>query len=86
MRLPEIGGVAETHSFFASEPGVSLAHFDGDPVSAAHGCIAIGPEGGWSDRELDSTAGRVSLGETVLRAETAAIAAGTLLTAARRYA
>lgn len=86
VRLPEIGGVVETHSFFLSEPGVSLAHFDGEPVGPNHRCISIGPEGGWSDRELEITAGRVSLGETVLRAETAAIAAGTLLTAARRSA
>jgi 16S rRNA (uracil1498-N3)-methyltransferase len=41
--------------------------------------LAIGPEGGWADDELQSFAGSkwiaASLGNTILRAETAAIAA-----------
>jgi 16S rRNA (uracil1498-N3)-methyltransferase len=41
--------------------------------------LAIGPEGGWSEEELQlfesSGWSRASLGETILRAETAAIAA-----------
>jgi 16S rRNA (uracil1498-N3)-methyltransferase len=40
--------------------------------------LAIGPEGGWADDELQTFATSqwiaVSLGETILRAETAAIA------------
>ncbi len=86
VRLPVLGGVADSDTFFASESPVAVAQFGGEPVGNEHRCIAIGPEGGWSDRELASAAGRVSLGETVLRAETAAIAAGTLLAAARRSA
>jgi 16S rRNA (uracil1498-N3)-methyltransferase len=45
--------------------------------------VAVGPEGGFTDRELDAArdAGWVtaSLGHTILRIETAAIAAATLL-------
>ena len=41
--------------------------------------LALGPEGGWTDSELDQfrDAGwsSASLGDTILRAETAAIAA-----------
>jgi RsmE family RNA methyltransferase len=37
--------------------------------------IAIGPEGGWSTAELAESGGQVSLGSTVLRVETAALAA-----------
>ena len=41
--------------------------------------LAVGPEGGWSDDELQAFAQAgwiaASLGETILRAETAAIAA-----------
>ena len=48
----------------------------GDAASVA---LAIGPEGGWAEDELQSFAGAgwiaASLGETILRAETAAIAA-----------
>jgi 16S rRNA (uracil1498-N3)-methyltransferase len=37
--------------------------------------IAIGPEGGWTDDELALAADTVTLGETVLRVETAAVTA-----------
>lgn len=66
-------------------PDGALAHFGGEPIAAAGTPVMIGPEGGWTDEEV---AGRVlvSLGPTVLRAETAAVAAGVLLTAARERA
>jgi RsmE family RNA methyltransferase len=38
-------------------------------------CIAVGPEGGWAPDELPFEAVRVSLGEGVLRVETAALVA-----------
>ncbi|RTL09604.1 MAG: 16S rRNA (uracil(1498)-N(3))-methyltransferase, partial [Acidimicrobiia bacterium] len=44
----------------------------------------VGPEGGWTDRErAEASRPAVALGPHVLRAETAAIAAGVLLAAAR---
>lgn len=84
VRLPKIVGVVDAKSFLSDGDSVSLAHFDGTPVDAQHRCIAIGPEGGWSDDELGLSSQRVSLGDGVLRAETAAIVAATLMTAARR--
>jgi 16S rRNA (uracil1498-N3)-methyltransferase len=49
--------------------------------------LAIGPEGGWSDEELQSFRQSgwtsVSLGNTILRAETAAISAVAIVTALR---
>ena len=84
VRLPQIVAVVEAATFFSADSTVALAHFDGAAVTNKHRCIAIGPEGGWSDRELEAAQSRVSLGETVLRAETAAITAGALMVAARR--
>lgn len=46
-------------------------------------CIAIGPEGGWSDDELPKAARTVSLGSSVLRVETAAIAAAAIANSRR---
>ena len=62
--------------------GLVLAEGGGPPPTAAAVTVAIGPEGGWSPTEL---AGRptVGLGPHVLRAETAAVAAGVLLVALR---
>jgi 16S rRNA (uracil1498-N3)-methyltransferase len=49
------------------------------PASQANLALAIGPEGGWTDEELNSFAQSgwisASLGTTILRVETAAIAA-----------
>jgi 16S rRNA (uracil1498-N3)-methyltransferase len=54
-------------------------------VAADVTAVAIGPEGGWDDGERAAFAGRrLGLGPTVLRAETAAVAAGVLLCAERR--
>lgn len=63
-------------------PGAVLAHPGGEAPSLARPVVLVGPEGGWSEAELAS-ADKVSLGLTVLRTETAALVAGTLLTAAR---
>ncbi|MDE2282451.1 MAG: 16S rRNA (uracil(1498)-N(3))-methyltransferase [Actinomycetales bacterium] len=59
--------------------GVAVADFAGGAHWASVGAVAIGPEGGWEDGEWDQDHPRLSLGPTVLRAETAAVAAATLL-------
>jgi len=43
----------------------------------------VGPEGGWAPEELATAAATVSLGPSILRAETAALAAAVLLAALR---
>ena len=45
--------------------------------------LAIGPEGGWSEREVMAIPASIGLGPTVLRAETAAIAGAALMVALR---
>lgn len=62
----------------------ALAEPDGARIGPTHTCIAIGPEGGFSAEELELSPQHVSLGEGVLRGETAAIVAGVLLVAQRR--
>lgn len=81
VRLPEVTAVVPAVEWLV-RPEVAVAHFGGAAIGLAHHSVAIGPEGGWSDMELAANDRRITLGATVLRAETAAIAAGTLLTAA----
>ncbi|MDA8367761.1 MAG: RsmE family RNA methyltransferase [Actinomycetota bacterium] len=66
VAVPELGGAA------LAEPG-------GGALTLAHPVVAIGPEGGWDPSELEQAAATVGLGDTVLRAETAAVTAGALL-------
>ncbi|HEY5026077.1 MAG TPA: RsmE family RNA methyltransferase [Acidimicrobiales bacterium] len=62
---------------------LALAQLGGAPPSIGAPAVAVGPEGGWDPSEAQ---GRplVGLGPTVLRAETAAVAAGLLLCALRQ--
>lgn len=62
---------------------VAVAQFGGDAVLSGVTAIAIGPEGGWAEGEWDQNRATVGLGATVLRAETAALAAATLLVCRR---
>jgi 16S rRNA (uracil1498-N3)-methyltransferase len=77
--------VVETTSFdaVAALPGAVAAERDGAPPSLDHPTVLVGPEGGWSDEERARLPGLVGLGPTILRAETAAIAAGVVLAALR---
>lgn len=81
-RLPAIRvGVPVTEAM--AEGDVSLADPGGAPPSLERPVVLVGPEGGWSDAERSAARSLVGLGPTILRAETAAVAAGTVLTALR---
>ena len=60
-----------------------MAEPGGRAVDADDTTIAVGPEGGWSPGELDAAGETVALGDTVLRVETAAVAAAVLMTSRR---
>ena len=79
--LPELSGPLP-FSTAAALPGAFLADPMGDrgPITDV---AVIGPEGGFSDDELRSGPPRVSLGDTVLRVETAALVALTLMRAGK---
>ena len=76
------GGVALA-DVAAPGGGVALAHLGGPRPSLDRPCVLVGPEGGWSDAELSVAPALVGLGSTTLRAETAAVVAGSLLVALR---
>lgn len=81
-RLPEIASVIRLDELpregvrllLDEEPGGHRMSFSSVPVS-----LLIGPEGGWVEEERDALRARgwcsVSMGPTILRAETAAVAA-----------
>ncbi len=78
--LPEISGPIRAIEVL---PGLAVAEPGGRPVAAADLAIAIGPEGGWSAKELEVAASTVSLGPNILRVETAAVAAAVLMASHR---
>lgn len=84
--LPEIAAVttfADVVADVVSGPDVALAHPGGEAPSLARPTLLIGPEGGWSADELAAAPATVDLGDTNLRAETAAIAAAVRLASLR---
>ena len=83
--LPVVEPVAPFAAVAASA-GVALADAgaDGASPSLEHPTILVGPEGGWSDEERAAAGHRfVRFGSSILRAETAAIAAGVVLSGLR---
>jgi len=79
------GGAGAAGTWAGAPASIALAVPDGAPLTLATPTVLIGPEGGWTDRELDAVATHVRLGPHVLRAETAALAAGVLLAALRDH-
>ena len=81
VRLPVVESMVPAE-VAVGRTGVAMAEPDGEALDDDVGLLLVGPEGGWTDAELGDRR-RVGLGPTVLRAETAAIAAGTLMVALR---
>jgi 16S rRNA (uracil1498-N3)-methyltransferase len=79
--LPEIAGPTRAIEVL---PGLAVAEPGGRRVSGDDVAIAIGPEGGWSAKELEVAESAVSLGPNILRVETAAVAAAVLMASARQ--
>lgn len=79
---PRVDGIV-SFAEVAADPGACRADRGGGPPTLELPLILTGPEGGWDPAEREAGLPVVGLGEGVLRAETAAIAAGVVLTALR---
>jgi len=64
-------------------PNCAMADMSGRALCVSDEIVIVGPEGGWTTEERSVDASVVKLATPVLRAETAAITAGALLTAIR---
>ncbi|MBI4884053.1 MAG: RNA methyltransferase, partial [Actinobacteria bacterium] len=73
--------IALPGAVIADPDGGSLAGFDNDPHSGR--IVVIGPEGGFSAAEVGMSRHSVSLGQQILRVETAAVCAAVLLSSPR---
>jgi 16S rRNA (uracil1498-N3)-methyltransferase len=82
--LPAVDGILGLSelSAEASPDRLALADPGGAPPGRALRYLAVGPEGGWDEAERSGGA-LVGLGPRVLRAETAAMAAATILCSLR---
>ena len=84
--LPSVEGIVNLPDLAAAvAPGpLALAERDGEHPGLDRPVVAVGPEGGWTDEERSGPGVVLAgLGPTVLRAETAAVAMGTVLCALR---
>jgi 16S rRNA (uracil1498-N3)-methyltransferase len=76
--LPAVEGPVPFVTACAAEGSV-LADPEGGPMAGGARNVLIGPEGGWTETERRRLTRSVCLGPQVLRAETAALVAATLL-------
>ncbi|MGY6500323.1 MAG: RsmE family RNA methyltransferase [Acidimicrobiales bacterium] len=79
--LPTIDGVLALAE--VAGPGVVRADRGGSSPALGPELVVVGPEGGWSEAERALVPDAVTVGVHVLRAETAAVAVGTLFAALR---
>ncbi|MET0904374.1 MAG: RsmE family RNA methyltransferase [Acidimicrobiales bacterium] len=84
--LPVVTDIADFARLLSGE-GVAIADRTGAPPSLARPVVLVGPEGGWAaeERSAAAVAGApaVAIGVHVLRAETAAVTVGAMLTSLR---
>ena len=92
-RLPGVEGLRALPEL-AGHPAIVIAERGGDAAAAlgpppgSEVLVVIGPEGGLTGSEVETLSpwARLGLGPYVLRAETAALAAATVLATGRRPA
>jgi 16S rRNA (uracil1498-N3)-methyltransferase len=86
VRLVELVGPLAVDAPLVAGDGVAVAEPGGHRINLSRPTVLIGPEGGWAPGELEHGGATVSLGSTILRVETAALVAATLLVDLREQA
>jgi 16S rRNA (uracil1498-N3)-methyltransferase len=81
--LPLVDGPAELSLVLAAD-GAAIAEPGGTGDLTGITTVVVGPEGGFTPDEVAGARASVGLGDTVLRADTAAVVAGTLMVAHSR--
>jgi 16S rRNA (uracil1498-N3)-methyltransferase len=81
VRVPVVEGPVPVADLL---PTATVAEPGGRPLDVGDTTVVIGPEGGWTPAELDKAWASASLGDTVLRVETAAVVAATMMVGLRR--
>ena len=81
--LPTVEGPVPLSDVVAGT-NVAIAEPGGSPVLDGVTTIIVGPEGGFTEEEVALAGATVDLGPTVLRADTAAVVAATLMVAHSR--
>lgn len=79
LHVPTVDDVTTFAVATATSPAAALAEPGGGRLDLGHPVVLVGPEGGWSRSERSLGLAEVTLGPSVLRVETAALAAATLL-------
>jgi len=80
--IPEVDTVRSFDEVCAMA-GCAMSDMSGSPLSIENRILMVGPEGGWTSAEMRADIPKVRVAIPVLRAETAAIAGGALMTALR---
>lgn len=88
LRIPAVAAAASLDAVIAAEEDSVMLARDASMRLAAiatpnHLTLLVGPEGGWTDRELGLAPKKASLGPRNLRADTAALIALSIAIAAR---
>jgi 16S rRNA (uracil1498-N3)-methyltransferase len=84
--LPDLASGGDFAAVVAAEGAsgtLALADPSGDPPTIHRPAVLVGPEGGWAPEERACGLPTVWLGPHILRSETAALAAGVLLSGLR---
>ena len=84
LLLPVVEGPLPVAELAAADPTrACLAEPGGDPPALGRPVVLIGPEGGWTPEERACGLPTLGLTPTILRTETAAVAAAILLAGLR---